>query len=92
MVFEQNLTEFDAAMQVWSNKDPEIAKLVRKVVDTRLAFTRKALKELGFAGDDLEMRTRAFIAFISSERQIYGPSKKISERYRERTLAMLLGE
>ena len=92
LVFEQNLTEFDAAMQVWSNKDPKIAKQVRKVVDTRLAFTRKAFQELGFAGDDLEMRSRAFIAFVTSERQIYGPSKKVSERYRERTLAMLLGE
>ena len=36
LVFEQNLTEFDAAMQVWANKDPDIARQVRKVIDVRL--------------------------------------------------------
>jgi len=89
LVFEQNLTEFDVAMQVWSNKDPKIARQVRKVVNMRMAFTRKAFVELGFEGDDMEMRARMFIALLTSERQVFGPSKKLSERYRERTLAML---
>ncbi len=32
LVFEQNLTEFDAAMLVWANKDPKIARKVRKAL------------------------------------------------------------
>lgn len=92
LVFEQNLIEFDAAFQVWSNKEPEIAKKVRKVVDSRLRFAGTALEELGFKGDDLKMRTRAFIGFITSERQIFGPNKAASSRHREQYLDMLLAK
>ena len=92
LVFEQNLAEFDAAMQVWANKDPEIARQVRKVIGMRLGFAGKAMAELGFEGDDLAMRTRAFIGFLASERQIFGASKKNAKRYRQRQLDMLLRE
>ena len=92
LVFEQNLTEFDAAMHVWSNKDPHIAKKVRKVFAMRLAFAGKAFAELGFEGDDLEMRTRVFISALSGERQIFGANQKTAQRYRELRIKMLLGE
>lgn len=88
-VFEENLTEFDAAMQVWSNKDPKIAKKVRKATDMRLSFAGKAFEELGFKGDDLEMRTRLFIGYQANERQIYGPNKKMAQRLRERRIDLL---
>jgi AcrR family transcriptional regulator len=92
LVFEQNLIEFDAAMQVWSNKDPAIAKKVRKVVDMRLRFISTALRELGFEGDDLTMRARTFLGYITSERQIFGPNKAASSRCREHYLDMLLAK
>ena len=92
LVFEQNLTEFDAAMLVWSNKDPQIARKVRKAFDMRLTFAGKAFAELGFEGDELEMRTRVFIGFLSGERQIFGPNKKTAQRYRELRIKMLVGE
>jgi AcrR family transcriptional regulator len=85
LVFEQNLTEFDAAMLVWSNKDPKIARKVRKTFDMRLTFAGKAFAEL-------EMRTRVFIGFLSGERQIFGPNKKTAQRYRELRIKMLVGE
>jgi AcrR family transcriptional regulator len=91
LVFEQNLIEFDAAFQVWSNKDPAITKKVRKVVDMRLRFISTALAELGFEGDELAMRARTFLGFITSERQIFGPNKVVSARHREQYLDMLLG-
>jgi hypothetical protein len=34
-VFEKKPHRLDAAMQVWSNKDPSIAKRVRKATDMR---------------------------------------------------------
>jgi AcrR family transcriptional regulator len=92
LVFEQNLTEFDAAMHVWANKDPKIARRVRKAIDMRLAFAGKAFAELGFKGDDLEMRTRLFIGHLVSERQLYGGNKKTAQRHRELRLKMLTGE
>ena len=92
LVFEQNLTEFDAAMYVWANKDPKIAKQVRKVTDMRLAFAGAAFAELGFEGDDLEMRTRVFLAHLSGERHLFGPNKKTAQRHRELRLKMFLDE
>ena len=83
LVFEQNLTEFESAMQVWSNEDPEIARKVGKVIKTRLAFISRALAELGFEGEELAARARVFLGYITSERQIFGPGKKNSERARE---------
>lgn len=91
-VFEQNLTEFDAAMLVWANKDPQIAKRVRKVTDMRLAFAGKAFAELGFEGDDRDMRSRVFVTHLSNERQMFGRNKKTAQRHRELRLKMLLGE
>lgn len=92
LVFEKNLTEFDAAMQVWSNKDAKISKKVRKVTDMRLSFAGKAFAELGFEGDDLAMRTQVFIGHLSNERQMFGGNKKNSQRHRELRIKMLAGE
>ena len=92
LVFEQNLTEFDAAMYVWANKEPKIAKTVRRVTDMRLDFAGKAFAELGFEGDDLEMRTRLFVGFIAGERQISGADKKTAQRYRRIRLDLLLSK
>lgn len=92
LVFEQNLTEFDAAMLVWANKDKKIARQVRKVTNMRLAFAGKAFAELGFEGEDLEMRTRVFLGHLSVERQLFGTDKELAQRHRELRLKMLLGD
>lgn len=91
LVFEQNLTEYDFAMQVWANKDPTVAKTVRKVTKARLNFSRSAFAELGYEGDDLEMRARLFLGHMTSERQIFGANKKAASLYRQRRLDLLLG-
>jgi AcrR family transcriptional regulator len=88
-VFEQNLTEFEAAMQVWANKDPKIAKSVTKVVNMRQAFVANAFKELGFTGDDMAARVRIFLGYITSERQIYGSRKEPSKLARELLVKLL---
>ena len=55
-----------------------------------LGFAGKAFQELGFEGDDLDMRVRLFVGFHSGERQIFGADKKAAQRYRERRLELLL--
>ena len=92
MVFEQNLTEYDAAMDMWSRTDSRVARKRRRVINMRLAFIRRAFEELGFTGDELEMRTRVCAGFQMSERQIFGRGKAPSQRYRELRLKMLIGE
>jgi AcrR family transcriptional regulator len=92
MVFEQNLTEFDAAVDMWSRSNALVARKRKRVIDMRLNFVRNALKELGFKGEDLEMRTRLCAGFQIGERQVFGPSTKVSKQYRELRLKLLIGE
>jgi AcrR family transcriptional regulator len=91
-VFEFNLAQFDAAVDLWSRSDAHVAHKRTKVMKSRLKFFRDAFEELDFRGDDLEMRTRACAVFQVGERQILGPGKKTSEKYRELRLKMLIGE
>ena len=91
LVFEQNLTEHDDAMQVWAKTNAGTARKYRKVIHMRLDYVRKAFEELGFTGDELEMRTRVLVGFQSSERGIFGANKTSSKRYRQLRLDMLIG-
>jgi AcrR family transcriptional regulator len=92
MVYEQNLTEFDAAMDMWSRGNKLVARKRNRVIDMRLKFVRAALKELGFKGDDLEMRARLLAGFQMGERQIFGSNTRTSKQYRELRLRLLIGE
>jgi AcrR family transcriptional regulator len=92
MVYEQNLTEFDAAMDMWSRSNKLVARKRKRVIEMRLKFIRDALGQLGFKGDDLEMRTRVLGGFQMGERQIFGPGQKSSQQYRELRLKLLIGE
>jgi AcrR family transcriptional regulator len=92
MVYEQNLTEFDAAVDMWSRTNKLVARKRKRVIDMRLKFVRAAVKELGFNGDDLEMRARLLAGFQMGERQIFGSNTKASKQYRELRLRLLIGE
>jgi hypothetical protein len=61
-------------------------------MDKRLRFFRGAFEELGFYGEDLEMRTRVCAVFQMGERQVLGSNKASSEKYRDLRLNMLVGE
>ena len=91
-IFELNLAEYDAAIDIWSRSDARVARKRKKAMNARLKFFRDAFKELGFNGEDLEMRTRVCAVFQMGERQILGPGKASSVKYRNLRLKMLIGE
>jgi hypothetical protein len=69
----------------------KIEKLAR-----RLGVARKAFAELGFRGNDLEMRTRLFVCYVSNEASMFGlcwstKDRKIRE-LRTRLLTQYLTE
>jgi len=67
MIRDKHLTKFDLAMTSWAKSDSKIRKVVRKVVNMRLDYLRTIFAELGFKGDELEMRTRLFVCYHSWE-------------------------
>ena len=92
MIFELNLAEYDAAIDIWSRSDADVARKRQRVMNIRLKFFRDAFEELGFSGEDLEMRTRVCAVFQMGERQILGSGKASSVKYRNLRLKMLIGE
>jgi len=67
MIKNKNLTKYDLAMTSWAKLDPLVHKVVKKVVKMRLDYLRIIFAELGFEGDELEMRARLFVCYHSWE-------------------------
>jgi len=60
------LTALDAAMFVWAKTDANARACVEEVMRLRSNFVRNTFRELGFRGDDLEMRARSFFLCLSA--------------------------
>lgn len=71
MVRERNLAKYDLAINAWAKTDPKVNDVVEKVVKMRLDYTRAIFSELGFKGNELEMRTRLFVCYHSWEGTIF---------------------
>jgi len=67
MILDYELTRYDIAFRQWALHDAEAARAVKKVNRLRLDYIRNAFFELGFKGDDLEMRTMLFTCYHSLE-------------------------
>ncbi len=59
--------KYDISMRAWATQEPEVARIVKKVDKQRFTFVRSMFAELGFKGQELEMRTRTFVVFHSLE-------------------------
>lgn len=89
IVFEHHLGEFDVAFRAWANRDPKISRKVKEVMKIRLNMLRQIFSELGFTGDEIEMRAQLFVIYESNERSMTIASKKNNTRYRTLRMAML---
>jgi len=67
MIRDKHLTKYDLAMTSWAKLDPQVHRVVKKVVKMRLNYLRVIFAELGFEGDELEMRARLFVCYHSWE-------------------------
>jgi AcrR family transcriptional regulator len=65
LIQDLDVIRFDVAVRAWASVEPLAARIVRTTDQTRYQFVRAMFAELGFAGDDLEMRTRTFVIFYS---------------------------
>ena len=71
IVREKKLPKYDLAMNSWAKVDPLVDKVVKKVIKIRLDFTRAMFEELGFDGDELEMRARMFLCYHAWEEVMF---------------------
>lgn len=93
MVMDLDLARYDLAMFAWAERDPQVAKAVERVYRLRLEFIGEAFEELGFEGEELEMRTWLFVCYQSWERTVFGrQSKRKRRELMKRRLALLTSE
>ena len=71
MVRRNRLTKYDLAMHTLAKVNPKAREVVDDVINKRLAHTRDIFKELGFQGNDLELRVHLFVCYFSCERFMF---------------------
>lgn len=76
MVLENKLATYDIAMQALGKREPALMRRINKVYKVRTNFVRKLFEELGFKGDELELRTRLFVVYHSFELLVPGRGTK----------------
>lgn len=84
LILEYDFARFDMPIRQWALQDAATARAVRKVNKIRLDFVRSAFSELGFTGDDLEMRTMLYVGYQSSESSVF---QEISRKQRRKLIA-----
>jgi len=77
MIHELDLTRYEVGIRQFSLRDKRAFRAVKKANKLRMDFIRKAFSELGFTGDDLEMRTMLFACYHTWEATMFpGVSRK----------------
>lgn len=87
IVTRSDLARYDLVMRSWATHEPEVAKVVRSVDRTRFRFVSEQFRRLGYCGDDLDIRTRAFVVSSSFWSVI---NRDESRSLRKQRLAALL--
>lgn len=80
ILLDHDLTIYEVPMRTWAETDPVIAKRVRQVYRQRMEYLTQIFRDLGFSGDELEMRTRLFFCYHTFERAIFSKDSKKSLR------------
>ena len=79
-LLDHDLTIYEVPMRSWAETDPVIANRVRQVYRQRMEYLRQIFLDLGFSGDELEMRIRLFFCYHTFERAIFPKDSKKSLR------------
>lgn len=75
LIEQEGLDRYDIAFRSWAAQDPKVAEIVKRVDLARYAYVHSLFKEMGYEGDDLEMRARTFVVFASSYNGIHFPDR-----------------
>ena len=84
MILEYDLTRYEISIRRWALQDAQAARAVKKVNRIRLDFVSKALSELGFKDDDLDMRAMLFVCYQTAESPMF---REISRKRRRELIA-----
>lgn len=76
-IVDHGLNRYTISIQAWAKNNPAVDKRFNAVIEKRLSYIRGTFRELGFRGNDLEIRTRLFVTAGGWPRPMFfGLSKK----------------
>ena len=78
-----NLSKYDVPMRAWATHDPGVAKVVKRVDKLRSSVVQQLFQEMGFSGNELDMRVTTFVVFHSMEHVLH--EKQSAKRRKELT-------
>ena len=70
---------YELAIRAWVQIHPVLIPMLKQIDLRRYEFVSALFKEMGFTGDDLEMRVKTFLVFYSLEMALF-PNQNIAER------------
>jgi len=76
---QKDVCRYELAIRAWVQIHPVLIPMLKQIDLRRYEFVSALFKEMGFTGDDLEMRVRTFLVFYSLEMTLY-PNQNIDER------------
>jgi AcrR family transcriptional regulator len=77
-IVSAGLARYDVAVRAWAKHDAIAARLVKKADQFRMDYVRSLFADMGFKGEELEMRTRAFVVYLSMESGLFIAQSKQS--------------
>lgn len=80
LILDHDLTQYDLAFRAMAEADPALARRVNKVYKARLDYIGSIFRDLGFKGEELDMRTRLFVCYHSWERTTFMRQSRSSLR------------
>ena len=78
-LIEKDICQYELSIRGWVQIYPKLIPLLKEVDLRRYEYVAHLFQELGFTGDDLEMRVRTFLVYYGLETSLY-PNQKLEDR------------
>jgi hypothetical protein len=80
LVSDNDLGRYDEAIRQWAREDPSIERRAKRTFSLRLDLFDATFAELGFEGEEREMRVRLFAIYQAAEGAAIPPMSKAKRR------------
>lgn len=58
-------SQFELPVRIWAMKEPKTKKVLQRIDRTRYETVRSLFEEMGYTGDELEMRTQSCVIYYN---------------------------
>ncbi len=73
LIHRKRMAGYDVAVRAWATHDLVVAQGVQETDRLRFEYIRRILHDMGFRGVDLDLRTRLFVVYHSSDQRMRLP-------------------